>query len=319
LEIWFFVSSSPMRIAVIDLGTNTFNLLVAEVFPDNTYKTLYKKKFASKLGEGGINKGLIQPIPFSRGIEALKAHQETILSYQVDKTYAIATSAIRSASNGPQFVQKAKEETGIDITVISGDREAELIYYGVRSAVKLGKKSSLIMDIGGGSTEFIIANKDTIFWKHSFQLGAARLLEHFLPADPIRPEQTEEIKAYLLHELKPLFEAVKQFPIVELIGSSGSFDSLAEMIAHRFHSIDVLKGKTEYTFRLADCEGIYYEIIQSTRDNRLKMKGLVEMRVDMIVVSAIFVHLIITALSISKMRLSTYSLKEGVLWEVLHS
>jgi exopolyphosphatase/guanosine-5'-triphosphate,3'-diphosphate pyrophosphatase len=80
-----------MRIAVIDLGTNTFNLLVAEVFPDNTYKTLYKKKFASKLGEGGINKGLIQPIPFSRGIEALKAHQETILSYQVDKTYAIAT------------------------------------------------------------------------------------------------------------------------------------------------------------------------------------------------------------------------------------
>jgi exopolyphosphatase/guanosine-5'-triphosphate,3'-diphosphate pyrophosphatase len=307
-----------MHIAIIDLGTNTFNLLVAEIGSANSFKALYKNKIASKLGEGGINQGIILPIPFQRGLDALKAHQDVILSYGVEKTYAFATSAIRSASNGVEFTMRAKEETGIDIDIISGDREAQLIYYGVRSAVQMNKGYSLIMDIGGGSTEFIIADKDQILWKQSFLLGAARLLERFNPADPIREEQTSAISSYLMQELKPLLEAVKMFPVTELIGSSGSFDSLAEMIAHKYHSIDILKGKTEYTFDLEDSEGIYYEILRSTRAERLKMKGLIEMRVDMIVVSAIFVRLIITELAITQMRLSTYSLKEGVLWELTH-
>ena len=101
------------------------------------------------------------------------------------------------------------------------------------------------------------------------------------------------------------------------MGSSGSFDSLAEMIASRFHAIKDLKGKTEYTFRLSDCEEMYNIILKSTTAERLKMEGLVKMRVDMIVVSAILVNFIITKLGIGKMRLSRYSLKEGALWEVM--
>jgi exopolyphosphatase/guanosine-5'-triphosphate,3'-diphosphate pyrophosphatase len=306
-----------MRIAIVDLGTNTFNLLIAELFPDTTYKTLYKNKIPSRLGEGGINLGIIQPVPFQRGIDALKAHHEAILKYKAEETHAFATSAIRSASNGEEFVKEAKKETDISIQVISGNREAELIYYGVRSAVKMTDSNSLIMDIGGGSTEFIIANKEGIRWKKSFELGAARLLERFNPSDPITPEQIAELRKYLLKEIQPLLKALETHPVTELIGSSGSFDSLAEMIAHRFQSIDVLKGKTEYTFDLENSEAIYHEILRSTRSERLNMKGLIEMRVDMIVVSAIFVHLIITELAIPRMRLSTYSLKEGVLWEIL--
>jgi len=307
-----------MRIAIIDLGTNTFNLLIAELAGDGTYKTLYKNKIASKLGEGGINLGIILPVPFQRGLHALKAHKEVIEEYKAEKIYAFATSAIRSAVNGDEFILIAGRETGIRIDVITGDREADLIYYGVRSAVTMDEKLSLIMDIGGGSTELIIANKDKIFWKHSFQLGAARLLERFHESDPITEWEVNALSTYLIKELAPLFAAVKQFPVQELIGSSGSFDSLAEMIAHRYHSIDILHGKTEYTFNLEDSEAIYHEILKSTRTERLMMKGLIEMRVDMIVVSAIFVRLLITHLQISQMRLSTYSLKEGVLWELLH-
>lgn len=308
-----------MRIAIIDLGTNTFNLLIAEIDVSGTYKFLYKNKIPSKLGEGGINQGIIRPVPFQRGIDALRTYQDVILRHEVEKVYAFATSAIRSAENGRAFVDEAKKETGISIDIISGDREAELIYYGVRNAVRMNGENSLIMDIGGGSTEFIIANKDKILWKHSFLLGAARLLERFNPSDPITEQQTADLIHYLREELRPMLEAVKQYPVSELIGSSGSFDSLAEMIAHKYHSIEVLKGKTEYTYNLDDCEGIYYEILRSTRAERLKMKGLIEMRVDMIVVSAILVRLIITELTISSMRLSTYSLKEGVLWELIHS
>lgn len=306
-----------MKIAVIDLGTNTFNLLIVEVKTDNTYSTVFQTKISVKLAEGGINKGFIADVPFQRGIAALKSHYTTSQKYQADKIYAFATSAIRGASNCSDFVMKAKAETGIDIKVISGDREAELICYGVRSAVEMSEDTSLIIDIGGGSTEFIIANKNKIFWKQSFLLGAARLLELFPPSDPITDSEISVFTVHLKNELQPLFEAVKKFPIIELVGSSGSFDSLAEMIAHRFYSPSILEGKTEYTFNLEDCETIYFDILKSTNAARLQIKGLVAMRVDMIVVSSIIVHFVIRSLAIQKMRLSTYSLKEGVIYDVL--
>lgn len=307
-----------MKIAVIDLGTNTFNLLIVEVNFDKTYSTVFQTKISVKLAEGGMNKGFIADIAFNRGIEAFKTHFATTQKYQVDKIYAFATSAIRGASNGVEFVQKAKAETGIDIQVISGDREAELIYYGVRSAVQMTEKASLIIDIGGGSTEFIIANENQILWKQSFLLGAARLLEMFSPSDPIIDSEIDVFTNHLSTELQPLFEAITKYPVKELLGSSGSFDSLAEMIAHRFYTPEILDDKTEFTFDLGQCEEIYNGILKSTNAERLQMKGLVAMRVDMIVVSSIIVNFVIREFGIEKMRLSTYSLKEGVIYEVLH-
>lgn len=306
------------RIAVIDLGTNTFNILVVDVQNDNTCEPVFQTKISVKLAEDGINKGFIAPIPFERGIAALKIHKQTIEEHKVEKIYAFATSAIRDASNGPDFVIQAKKETDIDIRIISGNKEAEFIYYGVRSAVEMTNDLSLIIDIGGGSTEFIIADNNKILWKQSFLLGAARLLELFNPSDPITDKEIEIITGHLNKELQPLFEAVKKYPVTEFIGSSGSFDSLAEMIAYRFYSPHILDNKTEYSFDLKDCEAIYNIIIKSTNRDRLKMKGLVAMRVDMIVISSIIVNFVIRSFHIHKMRLSTYSLKEGVLHELLN-
>jgi exopolyphosphatase/guanosine-5'-triphosphate,3'-diphosphate pyrophosphatase len=306
-----------MRIAVIDLGTNTFNILIVEVATDKSYHTIFQAKLPVKLGEGGINENRIQPVPFRRGIDALKQHQKTIEQYDVQQVYAFATSAVREAVNGQEFVEKLKLETGYEVQVIDGDREAEFIYYGVRKAVQLSDQTSLIIDIGGGSTEFIIGNKEEIFWKQSFLLGAARLLERFRPSDPITEEEIHTIREYLREELKPLFDAVQKFPVTELVGASGSFDSLAEMIAYNFHEPSVLDDKTEYTFDLAECSEIYGRLLRSTREDRLQMKGLVEMRVDMIVVSSIIVHFVLDSFAIEKMRLSTFALKEGVIHQLL--
>lgn len=310
-----------MRIAIIDLGTNTFNIFIAEIFPDKTFTKLYKSKIAVKLGEGGINKNHIEEKPFKRGLRALKRHKKTIKKFGVDKIIAFATSAIRSANNGKHFIRVAKEKIGIDVQIISGGKEAELIYYGVRTAVKMNNHPLLIMDIGGGSTEFIIANKKEILWKQSFLLGAARLLEKFKPSDPIKKDEIKQIENYLEENLQPLYLAIES-PLIkgaggcqELIGSSGSFDSLAEMIAYRFYDISTLKGKTFYDFNFDDCEKMYEVLLKSTTKERLRMKGLTKMRVDMMVVSAIFVDFIILRLGLKKMRLSRYSLKEGVLWE----
>lgn len=309
-----------MRVAIIDLGTNTFNLLIVEVNNDKTYSTLLQSKIAVKLGEGGINKGYIAENPFERGIEAIKTYNQTSREYNVERTFAVATSAIRGASNGAEFVQRAKQETGIEIAIISGDKEAEIIYHGVRKAVKMDNTAySLIIDIGGGSTEFVIANGKEIIWKQSFLLGVARLIELFNPSDPIQKDEIEQYNNYLHAELRPLFEAVKKYPVTELIGSSGSFDSIAEMLTHKYYTPRILDGKTEFTFDLEQCRQLHETIVKSTTAERTQMKGLIAMRVDMIVVSSLLVHFIINAFDITKMRLSTYSLKEGLLDNVLHS
>ena len=191
--------------------------------------------------------------------------------------------------------------------------------------MKMYDTPSLIMDIGGGSTEFIIANKKEILWKKSFLLGVARMMDKFKPSDPITKEEIKQIENYLEQELQPLFSAIessfvkKLVGCQELIGSAGSFDSLAEMIAHMLYDISIMKGITEYDFNLDDCEKIYNIVLQSTTKERMHMKGLSKMRVDMIVISAIFVDFIFLRLGLKKMRLSKYSLKEGVLWELMHS
>lgn len=309
-----------MKISIIDLGTNTFNLLIVELHADNCYTPLFQNKISVKLGEGGITQNFIAAPAFERGIAALKEHLASSEKYACEKVMAFATSAMREATNGKDFVKEAKEKLNIDINVISGDKEAELIYYGVRKAVEMDAlEKSLIIDIGGGSTEFIIANSNEIFWKQSFLLGAARLLEMFKPSDPITEKEIYEINLYLRTELKPLFDAVKKYPITELIGSSGSFDSLAEMIAHKHFAPDIFDGKTDFEFHIPHCLEIYEMLIKSTRQERLNMKGLVKMRVDMMVISAILVHFVVANFSIEKMRLSTYSLKEGVLYELMNA
>jgi exopolyphosphatase/guanosine-5'-triphosphate,3'-diphosphate pyrophosphatase len=307
-----------VKLAIIDIGTNTFKLMIARV-QDGGFLVIDKEKIPVKLGEGGINNNVIAHNPFQRGLKAMKTHKETIDRFEVDKTLAFATSAIRSAENGKDFVKKVKAETGIEIEVISGNREAELIYYGVRQALDLGDEKVLIMDIGGGSTEFIIADRNRMYWKHSFDLGAARLLEVINPSEPISKIEIKKLRAHLKEQMQLLWAACELHPVKTLVGSSGSFDSLAEMIYYRFHTEENPLVKTEYNFNLDHFEAMFKLIINSTIEKRFKMKGLAAMRVEMIVVAVIMIKYVMKKIKLNKMRLSTYSLKEGILFDYLES
>lgn len=308
-----------MKVAVIDIGTNTFKLMIARLQDDGNFIIIDKEKIPVKLGEGGINNAVISHTPFLRGIKAMKTHKEKIDRFQVDVVLAFATSAIRSAKNGKEFIRKVKAETGIEIEVISGDREAELIYFGVRKALDIGLEKSLIMDIGGGSTEFIIADANRIYWKHSFDLGAARLLEVINPSEPITKLEIKKLKLYLKNELSLLWGACEIYQVKTLVGSSGSFDSLAEMIYYKFHTEENPLVKTEYHFDLKNFESIYKLLLNSTIEKRFKMKGLASMRVEMIVVAVVMIKYVFKKLKLQEMRLSTYSLKEGILYEYLQT
>ncbi|RZK66642.1 MAG: hypothetical protein EOO85_26565, partial [Pedobacter sp.] len=199
-----------MIAAVMDLGTNTFHLIIAEVtgisdatgFPNvadsansanstgKEPRILFKTNLPVKLGEGKINENLIIPEAFERGIKALQEFKKEIDKHGVGIVKAIATSALRSANNGQEFVAAAKEKAGIDISIIDGDQEAIYIYEGVK-ATGLIDSTSLIMDIGGGSTEFILCDAEGIVWKKSYNIGAARLQQAYFQSDPISREDQE--------------------------------------------------------------------------------------------------------------------------------
>jgi exopolyphosphatase/guanosine-5'-triphosphate,3'-diphosphate pyrophosphatase len=302
--------------AVMDLGTNTFHLLIAEGDMFDLHEIVHQH-IAVKLGEGGINKGIILPEAFQRGIDTMKQFKREIDAHQVEKVKAIATSALRNASNGREFINTVKTETGIEIEIVDGDREAALIYSGVNASGLLSAQNSLIVDIGGGSVEFIVGNQSELLWKQSFEIGAARLMEKFHHTDPIRSAAIEALGVYLEDTLPDLFGAIKKIPVNNMIGSSGAFETFAELIeTERSDSFDLKKIKT-YDFDQDELLTVTDQLIVSTHGERAANKHIIPVRVDMIVVASVITRYLIQKLGINKVSLCTYSLKEGVLAEMM--
>lgn len=304
-----------MRAAVIDLGTNTFHLLIAEI-ESGHISHLYAEEIPVKLGKGGINQGLILKEPYKLGIETIKTFQKKSEEWHVDVLKATATSAIRSASNGKKFIDDVRNECGIEIEVISGSDEAELIWRGVRQAIPFKDECVLIMDIGGGSVEFIIADAASVFWKRSFDIGAARLIEKFHVEDPMTDQSVSDLEAYLEKNLAELIKAAKSFNLQTFIGSAGPFETFTELIGYRFNNPSALNTPLSCRFVLDEFEILSEELIRSTLKQRLGMKGLVHMRADTIVVSAIMARYVVRRLKLSNMLYSAYALKEGLLDEL---
>ncbi len=293
------------------MGTNTFHLMVASL-DQYGFKILLKEKVAVRLGKDGISKGLITEEAQERAINTIKAFKKIIDKEKVFATYATGTSAMRISKNGQDLANKIYEETAINVRIISGEEEAELIYYGVNKALKIGDSTSLIVDIGGGSVEFIICKQNAILWVGSFEIGAQRMLDLYHQSDPIEQGEIEELYSYLEIQLADLFVAVKKHKPKTLIGCSGTFDTLSDI--HRLKK-GILKyiDETELPLDKTSFDEIYLDLISKTREERLAIPGMVEMRVDMIVVACCLIQFILNKTSIKKLRASAYALKEGVL------
>jgi exopolyphosphatase / guanosine-5'-triphosphate,3'-diphosphate pyrophosphatase len=305
-----------MQIAILDLGTNTFNLLIAESTTDQGYRILLNTKEGVKLGEGGINKKFIKEAAFKRGIEAIDRHFERMKQYKVDRIKAFGTSAIRDASNGQEFADIIKSKFKLEISTISGDKEAELIYLGVKQTLPFDNKRFMILDIGGGSNEFIIADNQGILWKRSFKLGMARLLEKFQPSDPIKPDEIHKVEEYVKEELNELFENVKLYKPEVFIGASGSFDSFIAILS----SEGLLKHQAGDVFHEIPMDvylKLHHKLVNSKKIERENMLGLEPVRRDMIVLATIFVNLVLRETGLNIMNQSAYSLKEGAVFEML--
>jgi exopolyphosphatase/guanosine-5'-triphosphate,3'-diphosphate pyrophosphatase len=302
-----------MRTAVLDLGTNTFHLLVADRLPDGNWKRVFKTRRVVRLGEGAIHRNEIAPDPFERGLRTLRDFSRRIESFSVDRVVAVATSAVRSAVNGNDFVRAVRKETGIRVRVISGEEEADYIAKGVRACLDWGQRTALIMDIGGGSTEFILADDRSVLWKASFNIGAARVLAQFRPSDPIHDREVQALQEHFRQVLKPLRAALIRHPPELLIGSSGSFDTFAAMLGHRHQGRDYLKGRKSYRFDLMQYRALHRDLLRSNAVRREQMPGLIRMRRDLIVLASICTSTVLDLSGVKEMMVSRYALKEGVL------
>lgn len=305
------------KVAIIDLGTNTFNLLVAKVNGDGTYQILHSGKLPVKLGEGGINQKFIAPAAYQRGLNAIGEHLRTVLLHGATEVFAFATSATRNATNGQQFVNDIKNLFGVDVKVIQGDEEAELIYLGVRQAVKLNSENVLVLDIGGGSNEIIIGNGERYHWKRSYDLGISRLLQKFNPADPIKSNEIDVVEKYLDAELIDMVEPIKLYKPEMIIGSSGSFDTYRSILTAE--KVIGPNGNPSVEIPLQEYFKLHNHLITTNKEQRNTIPGMDPMRVEMIVLATIFTHFLIRKCSITRMMQSSYALKEGAIWRMINS
>jgi len=303
--------------AFLDLGTNTFHLLIFQSDFQGGWEKVLHRRITVKLGQGGIHRNEIASVPYRRGMHALKLFRGYIDDYRVRNIRAFGTASLRNASNGKQFIREANSRYKIPINLISGEEEAKLILKGVRQAVDLSNRTSLVMDIGGGSVEFIIANDKKVFFKKSFKLGAALLLEQFNPEDPIKKVTLSSMQKQLALVLQPLFTAISIHQPVSLIGSAGSFESFASMISYLFPESGSHYGKKSYPILFKHYRKLHKLLINSTKAERKQMRGLINMRVDMIVMASVLTNFVLKESGIKKIVMSSYALKEGAALDMI--
>lgn len=293
-----------MRKAVIDLGTNTFNLLIADVFASN-FELVHTEKDGVSLGMGGINHNRIADEALVRGFNALKHFKSVCSDYQVQEIHAFGTSALRDASNSFEFLHKVQTELGIEIQIISGELEAELIYKGVKWSYDFAEPA-VIMDIGGGSTEFVFADENGITDLVSLNIGVSRIYQHFHFSDPLSKEDVSNIEDWLDEKANGFFDG-KQEHI--LIGASGSFETFYELIHNEpFPSkIDAVE------ISINELNDSLAAIISSTQEERDLNDWIIPIRKRMAPIAAVKTRWVLNKLDIQRVFISPCSLKEGAL------
>lgn len=302
-----------MKIAIIDCGTNTFNLLVKDLESDDI---IHNSKISVRLGDGKSEDNLISDAAIERAMLALADHKANASKFGASEIVAVATAAVRTADNARSLTERAKTELGIHINVIDGDTEAGLIFKGVAAGIEFKDATSLIMDIGGGSTEFILVRNKKAVWQKSYPIGTSFMLNKFRPADPILAEEIDDIDNFLEETLVELTKVCQgDFPRV-LIGSSGSFDTLAAMCAENFKTSRFDPDESSYTFTMHEYMQISQLMLKSIYEERLGTPGMIPMRADMIVMACVEINHIIKRFGIRLIQQCNYALKEGLFIEL---
>ncbi len=311
---------SHNRFAIIDLGTNTCNLLIGNIDDRCNINFIYRDRAPVMLGcEEGLVKGVICGEAIYRVVVAIKKYMQIIHKYNVENNNILifATEGVRNANNSADLLSRIRLETGLKVRIISGDDEAEWIYYGVKNSGLLKDRVTLIMDIGGGSTEFIIADKDKFYWKHSFKLGASRLLQIIKPQEPFSYRDLIYFIRILKQELVLLTKQIKKYKPRVLIGTSGSFHTLSNAILKQIHNMKEVPKSNFYSVDKEDFSKIYCKIVRATLEELLNMPGIEPYRAKYMPISVIFIKFVMKYYNIKALTYSGFGIKEGAAYKLM--
>ncbi|MDF3027316.1 MAG: Ppx/GppA phosphatase [Fluviicola sp.] len=293
-----------MRVAVIDLGTNTFNLLVADVHSTG-FDIVHNSKEGVALGMGGINEGRISGEAMERAFRAFEKFKGICNGLNVATITGIGTSAVRDADNNEEFLSEIKKRFGIEIEIVDGLEEAELIYQGVSWSYHF-EKTSLIMDIGGGSTEFIRIESGRELEFLSANIGVSRAIQLFQLEDPLSKENQKELISWFEENAGEL----KHFSACDvLVGASGSFETFYEMV----HEEEFPNKLENIRLSREELMATLNWIIESTFEQRENHPFIIPIRRKMAPIAALKTKWIVEKFEIKEIVISPCSLKEGVL------
>lgn len=298
------------QFAVIDLGTNGFRLQIAEPTLEGDLAFVYKEGVEFKLTAEGIDR--IGNNCFAQGLTIMRHFAAILKAHHIEKMLAMGTAGLRLAANGQEFIEKVYLETGIEIELISGEREAELIYKGMCCALPpaLLEQPILMVDIGGGSVEFIIGTQREILWARSFNVGVAVLWHNFQDNDPITEGGIQRVKAFLMAELQPLFEAMKFYRPTTWAVASGTTDEFVRILLNNSPQ------PSHYPMLTTVFYDFYNNLIIKSLDE-LRNENLHPSKIEMLGVTLVLTDFIAELFNGNTfIHISKYSMKQGILQEL---
>ena len=305
-----------MRIAALDLGTNSFHLLVADVQPDGHFEPIAAEKAMIRLGDVVSREGRITEAAADVAVATVRRFRLLAEAAGATEVHACATSAVRSAANGDDLVDRIEAETGVAVEVISGRREAELIFGAIRASVVLDPPPALCFDLGGGSVEIMVGDTSGLTFATSEPLGVGRLTARFVHSDPISKPDRKELHDHLVAVLGPVAEKVRALGPQLVVGSSGTLEDLAHMVAAR-RAADVPVSLNQLTFTREEFWVLHKLILSSTADERLRFEGLEARRVDLIPAGSLFLATAMELFGFEEMTVSEWALREGIVLDVI--
>jgi len=300
----------------MDLGSNSFHLLVAEVDADGHLDPLVREKEMLRLADVVSRRGTIPPTAADQAVATVRRFRLLAEAAGATEILAKATSAIRRADNGAELVDRIEDETGVAVDVISGHEEARLIFGAVRASVVLDPSPAVCFDLGGGSLEVMVGDARGMRWATSLPLGVARLTAELVHSDPLSKRDRRALHDRIVDELSGARREVDRFDPKLAVGSSGTLECLAQMVAAR-RDEELPASLNQLTITRAELEPLHKEIIGSSASERLRIDGLEARRVDLVVAGSMFLMTTMEELELDSLTISGWALREGIVLDAV--
>lgn len=329
-QITSFVSFVPETIkedrvlAAIDVGTNSIHMVVVKIQPDlPAFSIIDREKETVRLGNFDETTKTLTSAAMDRAVAALKRCCAIAHSLQAEEVIAVATSAVREATNGAEFIDRVYQEVGLTVNVISGTEEARRIYLGVLSGMEFQGQPHAVVDIGGGSTELILGEGERHRYLSSTKIGAVRLTAQFIKTNPISDPEFLSLRSYVRGMLELPIQELKSHlvgqEVLRLIGTSGTIECLAALVAYKRLNLvpDPLNG---YQITYEDLSKLLEELQRATYSERLAMPDMSPRRAEIIVAGAVILHEAMGLLNAQSITICERALREGVIvdWMITH-